>query len=211
MRVIRRMILLGFVFCLVALVSIAPTRTEAGSRLCKNNPVDYPHNKGCSRHVYGWDITGSATKQVLAADTPCNCAHLCAVSNLTCASYVWKFDINATVRACNLYSNFVLPYDVQMALSFLEDGEPDPHVDDDSWHDTHSNFNVDPFDTSYPSCGSHCQCGSDGCVEDCCPVPASHTQEGQLVPQCLMPDGLTADPHCVSGMMFVLGNGRFIC
>lgn len=194
---------------LLAFVALAPTRVNAKDKPCHNNPIDFPHNRGCSRFVRGYDITGAATKRtIMEANTLCECIHACARNTTLCVSYVWKYVIPPgcpdctypTKRSCVLYSNFVLPYDVQFALSWREDGgsedsNEDPHSDDDSWWDTHSSFNVDPFDSSYPT-------GENA---------ASHTQEGQLVPACTKSDGTGHDADCVSGPVWALDNGRLLC
>jgi len=198
----QQMGVLNLLFLGVLLVAMVPTVVRAGDKPCKNNPIDFPHNRGCGRCVQGWDITGAATARLIeGATTLCECIHACALNTSICASYVWKYippvgdNPPPTKRSCVLYSNFVLPYDVQFSLSFFRDDGDDPHRQDTDWIETHTSYNTDPFDTSFPTG----------------PTAASHTQEGQLVPGCTKPDGTGHDNGCVSGPVWALDNGRLLC
>jgi len=127
----------------------------------------------CTRFVHGFDITGVTNTVVFTVanatediSTPCGCFLICLKNNLTCTSYVWKFN-GGPHRDCIIYSNFNLPngttlvYDPSSEAGFIE----------------------------------------------------NPTQEGGPVPHCLNEDQCPSshDPHCVSGPLFMLDNGKFVC
>ncbi len=91
--------------------------------------------------------------------------------------------------------HFVLPYQVQYSLVGIDNVDADLHAEgaDDSPTLRGKNYNIDSFWSSFPG--------------DYYPP----VQRGQLAPKCLMPDGVTHDGDCVSGPLWALDNGHFLC
>lgn len=90
-------------------------------------------DSGCVRYFKGYDVTGVTNNVELPNITSaCDCAKACAAANTTCNNWVWKWpeDPASTLnrRSCTLYSNFLLPSGVTIAINVTQSavGNLDP-------------------------------------------------------------------------------------
>ncbi|KAJ3255968.1 hypothetical protein HK103_005775 [Boothiomyces macroporosus] len=76
--------------------------------------------RGCTRYVWGYDITGVTSEVDLTFNdgikSAKDCFERCAQSPANCTSWVWKFTTDPDHRTCTLYSNFNIPSQVNIAF-----------------------------------------------------------------------------------------------